>query len=156
MSIILIRHGEKPEDSKNIHLSEDGVIRAKELHNYFKHVNRIPNMIIAMKQHKDHSVRPYETIMHLARKIGIDIINYYERDQIDELILLLSNHKDKDILVSWEHHRLVDIIEKLVDIRIEWGSEDYTSVYIIKDKNLSKIREFDVIKHVVDYTNATI
>jgi len=153
MSVFLIRHAEKPLVGS--HLSKDGVIRAKELHKYLEHVNFLPDIIVAMKQHKDHSNRPYETVMYLAEKIGVDIFNEYERDQIDELIKLISSYEDIDILISWEHHRLVDIIERLTNIRIEWKSDDYTSCYLIKNKCLSKLRAFDIIDHNVDYTNAT-
>lgn len=159
MSIIIIRHAEKPSVGSD--LSKDGITRAKELHNYLLKAELLKDnmkldLIIAMKQHKDHSNRPYQTVMYLAEHLGLKIHNDYERDEIDKLIKFLSEHKEKNIVICWEHNRIVDIIRNLTDITIEWKGSDYSSVYIIKDKSISKLRQFEIVEHTIDYSNAVL
>ena len=132
--ITVIRHAEKPKNGP--HLSNEGVHHAKKLPEYFKKNHFKFRVIIAMKQHADNSNRPFETVEYVAKEQELKIINKYERDDIKNLVIDLKemcNHQyfGDDILICWEHNRIVDIIRELTGITIVWQDDDYSSVYHI-------------------------
>ncbi len=141
MSIVFIRHGEKPKDTDNIHLSKDGQYRAKNLTKLLK-IIPIPNIIIAMKQETNNkSNRPYETVKYLASELGLPVWTEYTRDQTEKLIDFVNKNNNKNILICWEHNVLADIIQKITNVDINWHSDDYDSLYIYQNKILIHMTE---------------
>jgi len=140
MSIIFIRHGEKPKSHADPHLSKLGVERAKRLSQILQnpYISR-PDEIIAMKPLGDHSNRPFETVEYLAKELGLEIMIKYTRDQIHKLVESLDT--DKNILICWEHTILSEIIQKISGVDINWHEDDYDSVYIWKDNKLLHTKE---------------
>lgn len=153
--LILIRHGEKV-DNDEINLSDKGYKRADEIALYFSkqknHNIKIPEIIIAMKQHdKNSSNRPYQTVHPLSKKLNLPIITDYTRDQIPELINLLNSYKDKTVLICWEHKYLAKIASTLLNKPLNWGfnpnsgkdSDVYDPIWIIENNILNIYKQFE-------------
>lgn len=126
--IIIIRHGEKPDDNNNWHLSPEGVARSKMLVKYFSDrslglqavASFPPSVFYAMAQTKKpadskhpSSNRPYETIHPAAVALHAPIIQgqYVREDK--ELIGMRNDPKwmrtaqykmAKDILANAEYN----------------------------------------------------
>jgi len=130
MSVIFLRHGEKPK--KGVDLSKEGYERAYQLPKFFKDSNLPhPDLILAMKQASDHSSnRPYETVKYLASSLSLVINIEYTRDEIHKVIDYIKEHRNKNILIVWEHLVLTKIINKITGVDIKWHDDDYESVYI--------------------------
>lgn len=161
--LIFIRHGEKVNNDnevEDVHLSEEGYKRAEQLPDFFiknrpDSIN-IPEVLIAMKQHKKHtSNRPYETIEPLAKTLDLPIINDYLASETKEIAYeLMHNYKNKTVLVCWEHKNIVNILNEM-DINVKsWGftpfkdkhSDCYDVVWVVDHNSLSVYKEFENIK----------
>src|SRR4051794_13890059 len=89
--IILIRHGEKPEDPEEVHLSKAGEKRAKELVPFLttnpemtKH--GLPVALYATRTTKHgHGQRTQETIAPLARQLGLPVETAYLSEEYAQL-----------------------------------------------------------------------
>lgn len=137
--VLLIRHGEKPQEG--IHLNTRGRERALALVPEFLDTpelneNGPPVAIYAQKQVTDNnSVRPIETVTPLANALGIEINTTYERDNylamVDE-ILTKPEYEGKTVLISWGHIVLGHIAFALgaKDAPREWPHA-YDRVWII-------------------------
>ena len=128
--IILIRHSEKDH---GIHLSEDGYKRSLKIENILlnKYIH-IPDILIAMKQHNKHtSVRPIETIEPIANKLGLTINSHFEKNELNKLMDFTIQNIDKNILICWEHSVLMTFLEKLTSVKLEWLSDDYSTVIVV-------------------------
>src|SRR6478672_2317427 len=68
--IILMRHADKPDDPDDPDLSAAGVARAEHLATYIPQIFGKPDYIIATARSK-HSDRPLETVVPLARAVGV-------------------------------------------------------------------------------------
>ena len=153
--LILIRHGEK-SNKDAINLSKKGYQRADNLAIYLgdqKNINiKIPEIIIAMKQHDNKSSnRPYETVYPLSKKLNLAIINDYTRNEISSLIKSLDKYKDKNVIICWEHEYLSKIASILLNKKLYWGlnpysgkdSDDYDAIWIIENNNLTVYKQFE-------------
>lgn len=155
--IIFIRHGEK---KKGIHLSQKGIIRSIELVPFF--MNRyntninIPDIIIAMRQNLNNSNRAFETIKPLADTLNIYIIHEFYKKDIQGLNDFIMNNLDKNILVCWEHKKIIDIVEKISNIKkLFWKKNQYTPIWILNNsqKTFKIFNQFKISKNnKVDYT----
>src|SRR5580658_7743238 len=93
--IMIVRHAEKPEnDGMPYGITEDGVVnsgsltvrgwtRAGALANAFMHPDRwgvpTPGAIYASRPGEDKTLRAMETVMPLAKRLGIDVDTSFRR-----------------------------------------------------------------------------
>ena len=118
--VILIRHGEKPEEGNE--LNARGRQRAQALVNYFKSnpaVTRYgtPVAIYAMGQHgPSGSMRPIQTVTPLAQSLGLNLLTSYTKNEVTDLAEeILGNHDydGKMVLICWEHKMIPAIVQAL-------------------------------------------
>lgn len=136
LRIILIRHGEKPDNGDN--LSCAGLNRALKLAEVLKNKFGIPDYIYAPspatgKQTKNG--RMLQTIMPFAVKYNLNINTTCNVDESDKLTNAIRKNTGT-VLVVWEHKELATIAEILgVKGYLKWDSDDYDSIWIITYKH---------------------
>ena len=130
--IMFIRHAEKPgvppgADDDGVELN--GIIdnesltvrgwqRAGALAKFFSAQPELrPDVIFAsMVTEGSKSKRPQETVTPLAELLGYTkgngLVYKHAKDDIDALMADVTD-RDGKVLVSWEHHRIPDLVEKL-------------------------------------------
>lgn len=114
--IIIIRHGEKPKEGKE--LNERGWERARELVPFFQNDSRVtrfgqPVAIYAMRPGSD---RPVETVTPLAQQLGLTIIQKFKKEEVQGLVDEIRHTPDFDgkmVLICWEHDVILDIVREL-------------------------------------------
>ena len=152
--IVFIRHGEKKNKHDIGDLSKTGEIHAKCWLQFFQDQNRpstigLPNSLYAMKMghKKDSSNRPYETILPLSQYLNIPINNKYLRDDHESVITdILKNNAGKNVLVCWEHKKIVDLVNEIIkqvnlnncNLRVKNWGENVVSK-IDEDSNYSTL-----------------
>ena len=109
--VTLVRHCEKPDDVKDIHLTIKGQMRALGLSNLLP--NNHYDFIFACQNTK-HSHRPYESILPTAKILDLDIDTSFEDAQFKELVAHIytkKKYEDKSILCCWHHGMLGHLIK---------------------------------------------
>jgi hypothetical protein len=120
--IILLRHGEKPGDETDVHLSSRGERRARALG---EKLNR-PSTLLSnaplaalyatkVTSH-DHSHRTAETLAPLARATGLAVqtpCHSGEYAALARLVLADSSCQGKTVVICWVHHNLAQLAEAL-------------------------------------------
>jgi len=118
--VVLIRHGEKPDDGPE--LDERGRQRARALVSFFTSDaamtrNGPPAAIFAMAPKGDGgSVRAIQTVQPLADKLGLPVRADFTRKQISALadaIMKDGSLDGKTVVVCWEHKVIPDIARAL-------------------------------------------
>jgi len=140
--IILIRHGEKPEDPEAVHLSKAGEKRAKELAPFLttdpeltKH--GLPVALYATRTTKHgHGQRTQETIAPLARQLHIPVEAPFLSEEYAALaksILSNSKYHGKTVLICWTHEFIPQLTAALgVEPQPpKWKDSVYDRVYLI-------------------------
>ncbi|KAK5992294.1 hypothetical protein PT974_05695 [Cladobotryum mycophilum] len=114
-SVYLIRHGEKPMDKKDHGLSPKGRKRAECLRSVFNEDSHYDIGYIMVEKKKTRArVRPFETVLPLAKDLGIEIDD--SCDQLDAHCVKKAINRYKgpgNILICWEHKGLDKIVKKL-------------------------------------------
>jgi broad specificity phosphatase PhoE len=141
-AIILIRHGEKPEDSKDVHLAPAGVKRAEELASFIttdtamKRLG-LPVAIFATKAAKDgNGQRTRETVAPLSRKLGVPVQAPFRTKDYASLAKLIfrdAAYAGKTILICWNHEKIPELVAAL-GVRPQppkWEDDVYDRVYVI-------------------------
>lgn len=135
-TILLLRHGEKPTDKTDIHLSSKGQQRAAALAPYLVSTYGIPTAIYAMGQKKaTTSVRPIETMRPTATVASIPLITKYDKDSYRDMtkeILGNTAYAGKTIFICWEHNQLLKIAKKLGVPKKsipQWQSDDFDHIW---------------------------
>lgn len=112
-TILVIRHGEKPADKGNPHLSDEGNRRAQMLAATLPAIYPSLAALFATAPARD-SNRPYETIAPLAKNLGLAIDNSFADNQHAELARkLLSGvpaYRGRTILVCWHHEKIPALV----------------------------------------------
>jgi phosphohistidine phosphatase SixA len=106
--IILMRHGDKTDDSEDEDLSDAGMDRARHLATYIPETFGKPDMVIATAQSK-HSDRPMETVQPLADTLGLRIQHDFKNKEFSDLVDEIFNdpdYKNKTIVICWHHGNL--------------------------------------------------
>ena len=113
--IILIRHAEKPPDQSDVHLSEQGQLRARALAGLLS-TNLVivpdgpPTALFAAKSsRRGRTLRPYETLKPLADKLNLSIQTPFGPDEYAALasfILSTPSLDGKTVVVCWIHDNL--------------------------------------------------
>jgi hypothetical protein len=134
--IILIRHGEKPDQGDN--LSCQGLNRALQLPAVLQQKFGIPNHIFvpAINEGKATKVaRMYQTIVPFAVKYNIDVNTKYDVDDIDGITGAIKKQQG-EVLLVWEHKKIIKIIKALgINTEDKWDDNDFDSIWIISFNN---------------------
>ena len=139
--IVLLRHGEKPADESNVHLSERGEARARALIGFFTgtpaFTTNAPTALFAPKfSRKGHTIRPYETLEPLARRLNLPVQMPYESAEYAALakhILSDPALDGKTIVVCWIHSDLADLA-KALGVKPKpkaWDGSVYDRIWVI-------------------------
>jgi hypothetical protein len=140
LRVILIRHGEKPDDGDN--LSCSGLNRSLKLPAVIKAKYGVPDYIYVPapgtgKQTKN--CRMLQTATPLAVKYNLSINTNFDVDESDKLANSIAKNKGT-ILVVWEHKELASIAELLgVKGKLQWDPADFDSIWVITFKHGSAI-----------------
>jgi hypothetical protein len=136
LRVILIRHGEKPDDGDN--LSCSGLNRSLKLPAVIKAKFGVPDYIYVPapgtgKQTKN--CRMLQTATPLAVKYNLSINSNYDVNESDKLANSITKNKGT-ILVVWEHKELASIAEQLgVKVELQWDPADFDSIWVITFKH---------------------
>jgi len=147
-TIVFLRHGEKPAKEMG-QISVVGFNRALALPDVLLSKYKNPQFIFApgtsdkVKNNTDGQLydylRPLMTIEPTAIRAGLPINTDFGFLHIQELEdeLLKSQYKSATIYVAWEHHKLDDLVKKLLaDLGSqttvpEWPREDFDSLFVV-------------------------
>jgi len=114
--VILLRHGEKPEQGN--YLTKTGFIRAAALVPFFtlppaNSGFKTPNVIFAQSPDKsDKSVRPVQTVAPLAAALGVELIAEYHKHDYAKLVKEINSNSAYDgltVLICWAHEKIPHI-----------------------------------------------
>jgi hypothetical protein len=136
LRVILIRHGEKPDDGDN--LSCSGLNRSLQLPVVIKSKYGVPDYIYVPapgtgKQTKN--CRMLQTATPLAVKYNLNINTNYNVDEADKLANNIQKNRGT-ILVVWEHKELASIAELLgVKGKLQWDPADFDTIWVITFKH---------------------
>lgn len=132
LKVVIIRHGEKPEQGDN--LSPQGLSRALQLPALLYSKFGIPNHIYVPSLTTDMTTshaRMFQTATPLAVQYNLSINSKFdERDYTG-----IANHileKTGTALVIWEHHGINRIVSSMgVTNAPVWADTDFDSIWII-------------------------
>ena len=141
-AVIIIRHGEKPEDPEALHLSREGEARAKALVAFFtkdEHATQhgLPTVLIASHPtQKGHGQRPRETLLPTAKKLKLEVQTPFESKDYAKLAHLLSSearYQGKVVVICWVHEHLPALAAALgaTPEPPKWKDDDYDTAYVI-------------------------
>jgi hypothetical protein len=141
-TIILIRHGEKPADPNDPHLSPAGLKRAEKLVSF---VTRDPAMtalgspaaVFATETTKgDDGQRTQETVAPLARALKLPVQTpYHGKDYaaLAKQILATPAFAGKTVLICWNHEVIPELAAALgvTPAPPKWKGSVFDVVYVI-------------------------
>ena len=113
--LLILRHAEKTGDKRDRGLSEAGLARAQKLATYIPETFGTPDFLIAAAGGKK-SDRPYDTLVPLAKVLGLGIWADLDDEEVDDLVEALSDKRDwkgKFGVISWRHSDLSRLIAAL-------------------------------------------
>jgi hypothetical protein len=144
--IILFRHGEKISDDYP-DLSPKGIARSECLPLLFESLGKqyTPTKIYANIRGKtkisNYSTRAYDTVVPLAKKLGIEI-EEFERDSQEKLEDFVHNKllkSEYDVIVVSSSHKVIPIISSLLGHKVTVkGEEGYDKLFIWKNGEFYK------------------
>jgi hypothetical protein len=140
--IILIRHGEKPADPDNSHLSPAGVARAQQLVPFITKDPAmsklgVPVAVFASQTTKhDNGQRSQETVAPLAKALNLPVQTPFRSNNyaaLAEQILANPAYSGKTVLIAWTHEEIPRLAAALgVTPRPpKWKDSVYDRVYVI-------------------------
>lgn len=108
-AILIVRHGEKPDDHSDSHLNDVGRVRADMLAKTFPSL--YPNLsVLFSAAASSHSNRSYETIDPLAKTMRLAVNNSFSDSQHAELAEYIlrgsEDYSGKTILICWHHENI--------------------------------------------------
>jgi broad specificity phosphatase PhoE len=150
MDIYILRHGEKTQ-ADPVGLSETGNRRALEYSTYLQKYNF--DEIYAMRQHKQSkSNRSFLTLLPFADTTGIPINLDFTKKEINKFSDHLKTLTGKKVLVCWEHKEAKKIIQELTGHKVQWRSDDYSTLYNINNGHLKESKTFDYINDTLEHS----
>ena len=140
--IILIRHGEKPADPSDPHLSPAGVKRAEQLVSFITTdpvMKRfgLPVAVFATRTTKhDDGQRTQETVAPLAKALKLPVQTpYLGRDfaAVAKLILGNAAYTGKTVIICWNHEEIPQLAAALgvTPEPPKWKASVFDQVYVI-------------------------
>jgi hypothetical protein len=134
--VIIIRHGEKPEQGDN--LSCQGLNRALQLPDVLNKKFDTPNYIFVPSLNtgkKTSAARMYQTIVPFAVKYNLTVNTKYDVDDTKGLAQDVLK-RDGTVLLVWEHKHIDNILKALgVNDSSKWPDDDFDSIWIINFQN---------------------
>jgi hypothetical protein len=132
LKIVIIRHGEKPENGDN--LSCQGQSRALQLPNVLYQKFNQPNYIyvpaLAMGKSITHA-RMFQTIIPFAVKYNLTVDGEFDSNDYANIADNILK-KTGTVLMVWEHSSIPSLAKKLgVKNPPSWDGKDYDSIWII-------------------------
>lgn len=164
--VIIIRHGEKINDELP-QLSPEGEARAVMLRTFFQHgspFGDIDTIYAAKPRHAGSSIRPQQTVAHVAEDWHLEINLDYEReaghdDESQKKLakhILSHNYHGKSVLICWEHDSIRNLIKSLGGPDVgKWG-KSYSKFYVLNYHHDSyhsgeEREQWDVAHYPADY-----
>jgi hypothetical protein len=140
--IIVIRHGEKPADSDDPHLSPVGVKRAGRLVSYITTDPAMvrlgaPVAVFATQSTKhDNGQRTQETVAPLARALKLSVQTPFlgkDYAALAKQILANSAYTGKTVLICWNHEEIPELVAALglEPQPPKWKGSVFDQVYVI-------------------------
>lgn len=113
--VLVMRHGEKPDDPRDPDLAPAGKARAARLATYIPETFGAPDVIFATSLSK-HSARPYETVLPLSKATGAPIDATVADQDYPVLaadLLEEARYAGKQVVVCWHHGNIPSLMCKL-------------------------------------------
>lgn len=130
--IIIIRHGEKPDDGDN--LSCKGLNRALALPQVLYSKFGLPQNVFVPSLHtgkKTSTARMYQTIVPFAVKYNLNVNSKFDVEDAEGLAGALKQTAGTSLVV-WEHKNINDITKALgVQQKLKWESDDFDGIWIV-------------------------
>lgn len=134
--VIIIRHGEKPEQGDN--LSCQGLNRALQLPDVLNKKFGTPDYIFVPSINtgkKTSTARMYQTIVPFAIKYDLNINTKYDVDDAKGLVQDILK-RNGAVLLVWEHKHIDNILRAFgVQDAPKWPDDDFDSIWIINFEN---------------------
>jgi len=137
--VVLIRHGEKPDEGNE--LNAKGWQRANALPQFFNNnavvkAFGLPVAIYAMEPSDDDgSVRAIQTVTPLAKSLGLEIQSKYSKKEIKPLVdEILSNasYDNHMVLICWEHKMIPKIVRQFGwDNAPDWDGSVFDRAWVL-------------------------
>jgi len=160
-TIVLIRHGEKPANEIG-QINFEGLNRALALPDVLLAKFKEPQYIFApgttdkIKSRKNDGLeyaylRPLMTIEPTAIRLGLPIntdFGFLHTQELEDE-LLKDKYKSTTIFVAWEHHKLDEMVRKMVAdlggtaVVPDWPHEDYDSIFVVTIHTDERTRSVD-------------
>ena len=118
VTLLVVRHAEKPASEGDRGLSPAGEARAKAYATYFRHfsVDGAPVAIdtLIASSDSDESARPRLTLEPLSKATGIAIQTPFANKQVKDAARWIEDGQThKAALIAWHHGKLTKLLEKL-------------------------------------------
>lgn len=134
--VIIIRHGEKPEQGDN--LSCQGLNRSLQLPGVLNKKFGVPDYIFVPSINtgkKTSTARMYQTVVPFAVRYNLTINSKYDVDDIKDLAADVLK-RNGTVLLVWEHDHIDNIAKALgVQNVSKWPGDDFDSIWIIDFQN---------------------
>lgn len=152
-TIVLIRHGEKPENGSG-QLTCKGLNRALALPDVLIKQFGHPDALFASapKQNKlGSSLRAVQTISPTGIKLSLPIHLNYHAKEVEKLrkALLSKEYENSVIFIAWEHDNLVNVAKDIMKsengdpaVIPKWPGDDFDSIYVLRinrEENMKNI-----------------
>jgi hypothetical protein len=136
-TIFMIRHGEKPEDESDVHLSSKGYQRAGALSALFNANHNggayPPIDAVFATAYSKKSHRPVLTIKPLAAVLGLDINDAFADKQCVALAaaLAVENFAGKVVLICWHHGEIPELAGALnaTEVPSKWPENRFDLIW---------------------------
>ena len=137
-TVILIRHVEKAKDgSRNPDLTEEGKNRANRFKNLFQNAG-------ITEIYSTNYTRTKETVSPIADELALTVKMYDPSDK-NFINTILTNHKNKTILVCGHSNTIPLLVNQLIDREkySDLNENEYGKIYIV---NLSSTTNSKVVE----------
>ena len=140
--IILLRHGDKPDEATNPHLSAKGLERGLAFAslvttNRTLLTNGLPVALFATKPtEKRNGVRASETLEPLAKELKIEVQAPFRKTDYESLARLILEKREYDgktVVICWVHTYLPELAREL-GVKPKpgaWKKDNYDRVWVI-------------------------
>jgi hypothetical protein len=134
-TILLIRHGEKPSDKTDVHLTLRGRVRAGALAAFFdsRFNSAIPAIgTIYATADSAGSHRPRETIASTAKALGLEPVVAFADTEIAQVRDAVLSDKSTIVLICWHHEQLASLAVALgVPRPPDWPGDVFDRLWTI-------------------------
>ncbi len=154
--IIIIRHAEKPDSGNQ--LSPKGFQRANALPQFFeKFPTPVAIFAAGVKQDNpadlDKSIRSIQTVMPLAKKLGLKIHDEFTKNKTQELVQTIMTSPQYDgglVIICWEHKVIQTIAQELgFTTAPQWSDEVFDRAWILDFSSSRLVKVSNVGQHLL-------